>query len=100
LLLSVHRHHKEVAGGHVTLHPDYALLPAHLADPDQTVDTFCVEVKPKQGWVPPHSRNLPKCTYCTKQFLKVRQIFVLLLLIYLIIKNIIYLPVEKRNHHS
>ena len=78
LCITVHRHHKCIRFGYVTVYPDYALLPVHLSIPpniphtSEPLPTFCVEVKPKQGWVPAPDRRLPKCTFCLNQYLKVR----------------------------
>lgn len=78
LFIAVHRHHKCLRFGYVTVFPDYALLPVHLSVPpdlphtSEPLPTFCVEVKPKQGWVPAPDRRLPKCTFCLNQYLKVR----------------------------
>ena len=78
LCIAVHRHHKCLRFGYVTVYPDYALLPVHLSIPPnlphtlEPLPTFCVEVKPKQGWVPAPDRRLPKCTFCLNQYLKVR----------------------------
>jgi hypothetical protein len=79
--ISVHRHHKSLQFGYVTVYPDYALLPVHLSIPPnlsptaELLPTFCVEIKPKQGWVPAPDRRLPKCTFCLNQYLKVRNIY-------------------------
>lgn len=74
----VHRHHKSLQFGYVTVYPDYALLPVHLSIPpnlfptSEPLPTFCVEVKPKQGWVPAPDRRMPKCTFCLNQYLKLK----------------------------
>ncbi|PSN55213.1 hypothetical protein C0J52_00612 [Blattella germanica] len=65
-----HRHHKSLQFGFVTVYPDYALLPIHLSA--ESVPVFCVEVKPKQGWVPMPDRRMPKCTFCMNQYLKMK----------------------------
>ncbi|XP_069694076.1 inositol-pentakisphosphate 2-kinase isoform X2 [Periplaneta americana] len=73
-----HRNHKSLQFGYVTVYPDYALLPLHLSassisSPTATVPpTFCVEIKPKQGWIPSPDRRLPKCTFCLNQYLKLK----------------------------
>ncbi|XP_021916439.1 inositol-pentakisphosphate 2-kinase [Zootermopsis nevadensis] len=73
-----YRHHKSLQFGYVTVYPDYALLPVHLSVPpnlppkSEFLPTFCVEVKPKQGWVPAPDRRLSKCTFCLNQYLKLK----------------------------
>ncbi len=38
-------------------------------------DTWCVEIKPKQGWIAPSDAKSGMCIFCMNQFYKVRNAF-------------------------
>ncbi|XP_073999574.1 inositol phosphate kinase 1 isoform X2 [Rhodnius prolixus] len=73
---------KGIRCGLVTVHPDYTHLPPTLQSlssniyqetlmPTQINATYCIEIKPKQGWIPLLDRKHPKCTFCMNQYLKI-----------------------------
>lgn len=79
-----HRLNKSVRSGLVTIYPDYTFLssnsifshgrsdsenPSVPIFPNKIGSTFCVEIKPKQGWTY-HRDRQRKCTFCLNQFLK------------------------------
>ncbi|KAK9509411.1 hypothetical protein O3M35_006738 [Rhynocoris fuscipes] len=75
---------KGIRLGLLTIHPDYTHLPA-IVKPLSTINynesslimtnspTYCIEIKPKQGWIPLLDRKHPKCTFCMNQYLKVME---------------------------
>lgn len=72
------RQHKLIKPGYVTVFEDLTLLPNHLTEKlsalgghgKVTDPVFCVELKPKQGWLALPDRKYSKCAFCLNQFLK------------------------------
>lgn len=63
------RKHKRLswAAGLVAVCPDYTTLPAA----DEPSEVWCVEIKPKQGWVHEDDRGTSAmCPFCVHQYLK------------------------------
>lgn len=68
------RKHKSLSwvSGLLTVHPDYTMLPG-LVDIGSKTVVYCVEIKPKQGWL--HEADSVEgypnmCAFCTHQYLK------------------------------
>jgi len=74
LRLPANRLHKELGVPYATSHTDFARI---YSNPSEHM-TYCVEIKPKQGWwtktILGDSTNL--CTFCLNQFLKVLTIWI------------------------
>lgn len=70
------RRHKEITDTYATKFPDYTFLDSQL-EVDQTVfrsrSTFCVEIKPKQGYLQEAEPGFPGCPYCLNQYAKLRR---------------------------
>lgn len=74
------RQHKIIKPGYVTVYEDLTLLSRRLSNqppgsndivPNMSQNpVFCVELKPKQGWLAPTDRKFKKCSFCLNQFMK------------------------------
>lgn len=68
------RRHKEITDTYTMKFPDYTFLDLRLQF-DETVfrgrSSFCVEIKPKQGYLQQAEQRISRCPYCLIQYAKV-----------------------------
>lgn len=67
------RQNKTLQYGRAALFDDFAFLPSEYINLQFAEDTFCVEIKPKQGWRPPKEQMYSQCLFCMQQFLKIEK---------------------------
>ncbi|XP_024946722.1 uncharacterized protein LOC107273612 isoform X2 [Cephus cinctus] len=72
-----YRRNKEIVEEYATKFPDYTFLPPSFDTPEAHSDepakyTFCVEIKPKQGFLHDQECQFKKCPYCLTQYYKLK----------------------------